>query len=303
MVQVPMHDSAQRIVKKDPWLARLRGIYALLLLYIPLITLIYLITFLRQPTGFGLGLLIFLSVDLVFMIGLVAIQAKYWRKRRELRTRAVQGDPALLAGDQPEPDAQAVPLPMVIKVHTRMRAMVVLVAIMLGVMMVAIIAGFFIGFSQVRAAHPQENLLSGLPIVLIVMGIVVVFIMVVLLLAFALAAWLNKQKIEVTEEGITSMLWRKKQHMRWNEARFFSMGGSANEKRPTYYELSNERTNVVWMELRSRKFFLSGFLEPEGISLQEYEDEMKKLREIIAGKTGLKLYDLRNKTKGWLASI
>ena len=75
----------------------------------------------------------------------------------------------------------------------------------------------------------------------------------------------------------------------WNDARFFSLHGGVRSKRLFLYELSSMKGSVVWMELRSSSLLLKPL-----VPFEYYQQQMNALSELVAAKTNLPLYDLRD---------
>jgi hypothetical protein len=75
---------------------------------------------------------------------------------------------------------------------------------------------------------------------------------------------------------------------------FFSMSGKGTGWSPLYYTLSSDARRIRWIHLlpSSQKYWsIYRSLVPFG----EYEQDAKAVLELIAGKTGLALYDMRKR--------
>ena len=85
--------------------------------------------------------------------------------------------------------------------------------------------------------------------------------------------------------------------IRWRNARLFATCPcNLWEKRayaPTIYELAGPNTVVRWERLRRKMPFTFAWLCKPSIPFDEYDQQMDALLSVIAAKTGLPLYDLR----------
>lgn len=117
--------------------------------------------------------------------------------------------------------------------------------------------------------------------------------MVITLLATFLSP-LGRQKIEVTEQGLSARNGGQKGAMRWEGARLFAMyntwGAQKNGSSITY-ELSSATDIVRWTWVR-RPNLLHLNMVPT-VPSNEYNQQMQALNALIAAHTGLPLSDLR----------
>lgn len=118
------------------------------------------------------------------------------------------------------------------------------------------------------------------------------FLVISLLLASALTPLglrADSQQLTLTEEGLTMRSPYRRQTIRWSEARLFAIeAAAARTELPNSYELSTATTSVQWRRATRPAPFLH--LDRP---FQEYAWQMERLLELIAGRTGLPLIDLR----------
>lgn len=96
--------------------------------------------------------------------------------------------------------------------------------------------------------------------------------------------------IEADDEGLTirTLFWSKS--IAWHEARLFAVDAALNSKKtPDHYELSSATTILRWPWKRKPSRFTR-----LSCPFAEYEWQMKALHSVIAARTGLPLYDLRD---------
>lgn len=222
------------------------------------------------------------TIDLpVFVLALVGIslQYRYWKRIERRRLAAAEGDYALLAEEQPTPDATALALPAAFKVSMS-KAQIVFMATSLELVMVL--------FSVVYGWLIIDDISFWL---FLIGGTVLVLILVPLLFVT------SRQVLEVTEVGLRLRASRSsgfRGMVRWNEAHLFAVYNTPDVLRSGVvltYELSSASSIVRWTRiLRPNSFGLH--MDP-GIPLAEHNQAMKALCQLIAAQTGLPLYDLR----------
>ena len=99
--------------------------------------------------------------------------------------------------------------------------------------------------------------------------------------------------VEITGQGLSVNYFGGHGKIKWDEARRFARYptfGDRKSKRTITYELSSTTDIIRWTWIQ-RKSFLSS-MEP-AIPLAAYHQQMQALLSLIAAKTGLPLYDLR----------
>ena len=203
-------------------------------------------------------------------------------KRIELRRlAAAQGNPALLAEEQPTPDAAALALPATLKMSMSKAQFVCLAALLELVVVLYSIYGW---------------LVIGIPYWL---SVLLWTVLVLFLVAVIFAT--SRQVLEVTEVGVRlrtlPLVFRGM--VRWNEAHLFAVYNAPGVLRSgtmLTYELSSASSIVRWTRvLRPNAFGLH--MDP-GMPLAEHTQVMKALCQLIAAQTGLPLYDLRKERTG-----
>ena len=210
-------------------------------------------------------------------------QVRYWKDIEQRRFAAVHGDRALLAAEQPTPDAAAVRLPLTITLGYH-KAFVLWV--MGGVVLMALLFAGVISLSNTGPLFlTSHRLLLFLVIfsILAVNGLVFLFVIVF--------SGLGRQQIEVTEHGLCTRYPGRT--VMWEEARLFALYstfGAQKSGAAITYELSSARDIVRWTWVQRKTYFLG--LKPT-LPLDEYNRQMQALLSLIAARTGLPLYDLR----------
>ncbi|GCE11235.1 hypothetical protein KTT_10940 [Tengunoibacter tsumagoiensis] len=131
------------------------------------------------------------------------------------------------------------------------------------------------------------------------------FVLIAFFLCFlGVVIWLivryyaSTQWIEADEQGLTLRTWYGERTVLWNEAHLFAVhSGYAKPYGPLFtvphviYELSSSHKIVHWDWQPNKKSFF--FARIKGSHL-EYNENMQQLLQIIAARTHLPLYDLRN---------
>ena len=239
----------------------------------------------------SLGLVpIFISpiIILCFVFAWITYR-RTWKLRAQKRSRALQGDQSLLAPEQPTPDPNALTLPTTLELRMSPTLYYIVIAyILIITIVVALITFFLIPLSSTQK----------LIFILAATGFIV-FIALVLLIASYFGLRLNRQLITLTDAGITTRYLNKTTTIPWHEARFFSINGVAKGSRALIYELSSETASTLWTHLLvSKGIIRTATLRPT-IPFPEYEQKSRALLNIIAARTGLPLYDLRDTSNKW----
>ena len=212
-------------------------------------------------------------------------QIRYWKDIEQRRFAAVHGDRALLAAEQPTPDAAAVRLPLTITLGYH-KAFVLWV--MGGVVLMALLFAGVISLSNTGPLFlTSHRLLLFLVIssILAVFGLAFLFVIVF--------SGLGRQQIEVTEHGLCTRYVGRTSRVMWEEARLFALYGTFRAQKSgaaLTYELSSARDIVRWTWVQRKTYVLG--LKPT-LPLDEYNRQMQALLSLVEAKTGLALYDLR----------
>ena len=208
---------------------------------------------------------------------------RHWKRIEPRRLAAAQGDPALLAEEQPTPGAAALALPATFQMSMSKAQLVCLAAIPELIVVLYSVYGW---------------LILGIPFWLSVL----LWTVLVLFIVAAVFAT-SRQVLEVTEVGVRlraspSVFGGM---VRWNEAQLFAVYNTPGVLRSgamLTYELSSASSIVRWTRVL-RPNALGLRMDP-GMPLAEHTQAMKALCQLIAAQTGLPLYDLR-KERTWEA--
>jgi hypothetical protein len=202
---------------------------------------------------------------------------RHWKRIEPRRLAAAQGDPALLAEEQPTPDAATLALPATFKMSMSKAQLVCLAAFPELVVVFYSVYGW---------------LILGIPYWL---SVLLWTVLVLLLVAIVFAT--SRQVLEVTEVGVrlraSPLVFRGM--VRWNEAHLFAVYNAPGVLRSgtmLTYELASASGIVRWTRVL-RPNALGLHMDP-GMPLAEHTQAMKALCQLIAAQTGLPLYDLRN---------
>ena len=265
----------------DPMLAKLRRrrIWTILHLLLLPVGIILIVGGISNLSSFGReffwsGLLSILAFTLIFF------QERFLRRIEQRRQEAAFGDQMLLAAEQPAPDATALSLPITIK--QGMSKLFVLTFVM-----DALIVDTLFGYPLMR-----NNPSIGSVIVICIL-VLITSIMFGVLVAMLYREF--DQQIDVTEEGLTSRYKGKVSSICWSEVTLFATYGAFETQRSKIvgiYELSGANSVVRWKWYKYKRKNLLMSLGPI-ISLDEYNRQMQALLSLVAAKTGLPLYDLR----------
>ena len=208
---------------------------------------------------------------------------RHWKRIEPRRLAAAQGDPALLAEEQPTPDAAALALPATFQLSMSKAQLVGLAALPELVVVVYSIYGW---------------LIIGIPFWL---SLLLLTVLVLLVVAAVFAT--SRQVLEVTEVGVrlraSPGVFRG--IVRWNEAQLFAVYNTPGVLRSgtmLTYELSSASSIVRWTHILRPNAL--GLHRDPGMPLAEHTQAMKALCQLIAARTGLPLYDLR-KERTWEA--
>ncbi len=227
-------------------------------------------------------------------------QGRYWKRFEQRRIRATQGDQSLLAEEQPALDEAALSLPLTIQSRTSSPENFFLA--MIGMVVITIIIVGFIGFlagstSIFSPTNVLSFVLGGLAI------LVLILVMTVAMVFLALVLSRTDQRIELTEQGMTIRQGGRAHSVAWDEARLFAIEGIGGLNRPwlpRVYQLASAKDMLKWTYQRRRSPERNGLLYRPILAIkpttsyEEYERQMAALLSLVAAKTGLALYDLRD---------
>lgn len=277
--------------RNDPYARILRQQLSSLSIMLPLLTLLVIFEVVNPHNALGVKVIFLVPYAIALTAGVFAIlrnkaNLKQLDQRRE---RALRGDRSLLAREQPLADPGTLPLPATIKLDRSRRAVVGLGVIIALVIFIPFVVGIAVGFSQ-NHHSPANNAL------LLIVAVIVGGAVAALLLALALILFLLRTQliftIVVDEQGISSTYQGVTSSINWSDARLFAV---LNQERPAtmrYYELSNGRTIVGWVNMPERTLLQ----RKNSRGNIEYRRKVQALLSVIVARTGLPLYDLSPST-------
>lgn len=223
---------------------------------------------------------IFFIIYACSTILLYLLQKRTVRKLDQRRQLAASGDQSLLAQEQVVPDGTALPLPIRIKICPKWQGILIVTMITMAILLIVVVLAYAISTSTTRASAHTFFLFLVIALPVIVAPII---IFVVLFLS-------RRREIEVNGRGMTLRTFAGVQSVSWNEAQLFAIYSGKKNTPATMYELSSARDIVRWTWLRK---YTSYSTEEPAIPMDEYNRQMQALLSLIAGRTGLPLYDLR----------
>jgi hypothetical protein len=283
------------MIKADPNVVQVRRVSILYLACVSPIALLAVATYLISGPSFLFWFEFIAALILIpLAIFSTTLQGRLWKRFEQRRNRAAAGDQSLLAEEQPIPNAAALPLPFTIQSPvTSERILSLGGRVMLVVLVVAVVVSILLVIFALRAFPPNP--------LLFVVASVVIMIMFLFAMAAMIGVARTRQVVEVTEQGMTTRHFGKEIHgVAWDEARLFAIEGLSRLNRPwlpSMYQLASDNDVVRWQRvgrLDDRRTFTGA----TGISYEEYERQMRALLSLVAVKTGLLLYDLRDGRQG-----
>lgn len=237
------------------------------------------------------SLLIYIGFMSLVLLVTIIPQARYWKRQEQRRQKAARGDQNLLAAEQPVPDANTLTLP--ITIEQRPGRMLLLIPAL--VAMLAIVFAFSIVYIYPTMLMPHHPV--PLSTLYAIAGVVIIVLALLGALIFFVTYYRVRQQITVTQNGILMLGVRKVHSIRWDEARLFaidSLFGAKKVPDPFLFELSSANDIIRWNWLRKSTRRMIYLAQP-AIPPAEYERQMHALNSLIAARTGLPLYDLREK--------
>ncbi len=277
------------IKKIDPVWKRLRveRIWKIVFLAYLLFYFIFNIgNFWRMWGGLTIFELVFLSAGIVVAVINQMRWERYWKHIGERRMEALRDPQPFIAGSQPMASANALSLPITVRLQWSRFMLVVaatLVIITFGVMLAAILLVLI----------QRGRILDALSIV----GVLALMIAVIGLLVYFLFLRYQPQEIELTEEGLRTRYMGQERMLRWEEARVFAMYDAQGIKKSAFagtYELSNERTVVRW----GHQMFMNPFLVVQS-SVRKREDFhwlVEQINALVTAHSGLPLLDFSERS-------
>jgi len=227
-------------------------------------------------------------------------QGQYWKRFEQRRIRASHGDQSLLAGEQPALDEAALPLPLTIQSRTSSPEN--FFRPLIGVVVITMITVGVIGFlASSTSIFSPSNVLAFVLGGLAILGLILVMIVVMVFLALVLSR--TDQRIELTEQRMTVRQGGRAHSVAWDEARLFAIEGTYGVNHalsPSIYQLASANDILKWTYQKRLTLERSGLLYrpilavKSTTSYSEYERQIQALPALVAEKTGLALYDLRD---------
>ena len=222
---------------------------------------------------------------------------RMWKRFDRKRQAAAQGDASLLANEQPLPDAQALSLPLTVRMRINRKWVIVLFIIAVFSFLLPFLAGLIFG----SLADFSSNSSSIAPLVILISLGIGLFVTLLFVSIMLLVIYIKgREQITLTEHGILMVGVSPKTHsISWSEAKLFAIINPYRQpkqfknRQPLMLELANEHEMIRWIWLPKtsiRWSFVQPMLPPE-----DYEQQMQNVLSVIAAKTGLPLYDLRKK--------
>jgi len=228
---------------------------------------------------------IFILVSLAILLMLNILQVRYWERIERRRFAVIRGNQLFLAAEQPAPGTASLPLPVTIALRPYKGTF------LLGTGMALLMILLLCGSLALPDSYPLRLVPDHLLNFLVFFAIVAVFALVILFAT--LSSPLAHQQIKATEVGLASNNGKKVTTVPWNEGRLFALYGTFGAQKSgaaITYELSSARDIVRWTWVLRKTYWVG--LEPT-IPHDEYNRQMQELLSLVAAKTGLPLYDLR----------
>jgi hypothetical protein len=291
------------IVKVDPLLIRTRRLRKLMIVAtiimvvgVLLIAASYLVTRLSggsiviQPLMIVTYVLIGISMS--FSVINMLRMERFWKRLEQRRQAAARGEQSLLAAEQPVPNASSLQLPLTIGQRPNWFGLLFLPAIMIITMLIIVVA--FLVFLPQLSVVPHHRPIPP-TVMYVVLAAPIVVILVLCGVLFGRFYYKARQQLTVTETGLIKPGFRKVQSISWKEARLFAINGIYGAKKyqyPSVYELSSANEIIRWTWMRPNSARVLFFAKPT-VPKEEYNRQMQALLSLIAGRTGLPLYDLR----------
>ncbi len=286
---------SRNVIKADPVLAMYRTIcFVWFFIAIAMLALIIVSVLIDDIFNGGqhfshstaLSVPIFWLILSTFNLILGILQVRYWGRIERRRFAAVRGNQLFLAAEQPIPDTTSLPLPTTI-ITSRRGKKAFLLIIGMTLLMAMFFAGWLTWFDSNPLLLVADHLLNFLALSAI--GSVATSMLFFAIFLSPLA----RPQIKVTEGGLAVREGMQTTTVMWHEVRLFAMYGTFGRQKSgasITYELSSVRAIVRWTWFLRKTYWVD--LEPT-VPHDEYNRQMQALLSLVAAKTGLPLYDLR----------
>lgn len=217
-------------------------------------------------------------------------QMRYWKKVEQRRFAAVQGDRALPAAEQPMLKTEPVWQPGTLRLRFSKKSWPVIASLL---SLAALLLAGLISF-EASLLFTFSIVTPHFFLVCFCISVIALLVLLFMLLPYSV----NRQNIKPTEYGLTTRYGGKTTTVAWSEARLFAFYGTFGVRKSGAsipYELSSANAIVRWTWVQGRTRFIS--LEPVDPQ-DEYNHQMQGLLALVQQRTGLKLYDLRQRSEG-----
>jgi hypothetical protein len=239
----------------------------------------------------ALGILLFYVLVAIFAI---YVQTRVYKRAEKRRQQAMAGDQSLLFNPQFKPEEQPLQLSMALErvMNTKLvlRTNKTYFLLMTGPYLFLCLLSMFGKISQDRWGIGLLLIYSSLSTAALV-GAIIECLLTIGVISVLIFLWLARQEIGIDERGVTSTYLGKTTTVPWDEARCFDLWGP----KTTYgfqYELIGEHSVVRWQIPNPNQTFQ---LFKPTIPRQEFDYRLGSMHQVITAKTGLLLYDLRDK--------
>ncbi|GCE24143.1 hypothetical protein [Dictyobacter kobayashii] len=232
----------------------------------------------QNPT-FGIILFGILLLQLIFT---QIRQERHWLRVGERRLYALHNDVPMQGQIVKDPAKQPAALPFVVALDWK-RNVLIIIGVATAIFIVVVVAVFL------WPGTSDQNVFIAM-----LLSVIIFFVVVMILLSLAYQAYFLRQRIEVSEDGITTRFRGQEYHMRWQDARIFAQYGSgAMGQYKQIFEISNEQVIVRW----SQGEFLGNFLlkaMSNTTGKQDYNWLISRVNALVAEHTSLPLIRLDN---------
>ena len=208
--------------RNDPYTRIQRQQLSTLSITIPLLTVVAIVQIFNPHNDLfvKVGFLVLYTILLIAGVFAIFRYRSNLNRLDQRRERALQGDRSLLAGEQPLPDPNILPIPTTIKLDQSRRAVVFLGLVIAFVLFIPFVIGIVVGSGQSHRSPGNDALLLTL---LIILGGAVVALLVALVLIFFLMRGQLIFTIVVDEQGLSSTYQGITSSINWSDARLFAV--------------------------------------------------------------------------------
>ncbi|GLV55429.1 hypothetical protein KDH_22730 [Dictyobacter sp. S3.2.2.5] len=229
-----------------------------------------------------IGLIVF-CILLLRLIFKQVWQERHWLRIGERRLYALHNDVSVGGQIAKQTATQPVDLPLVVALDWR-RDVLIIIGVVLATFAVAIVVTEILW-----PGTSNQNVF-----IIIVFSTIILFTVVWLLASWAYQAYFLRQRIEVSEEGITTRFRGQEYSIRWQDAHIFAQyrSGVMAQSRQIF-ELCNEQVIVRW----SQHEFLGNFLLKTVSNVSDQHDYnwlIGRVNALVSEHTRLPLLRLDN---------